>query len=556
MWQQMQLADTPNWTGAEGLHQFWGHLRVQHRFRTLLYYRLNSCECWMEQQLRGGNASTMVWDDKEYPHFLRKHQDDDLLVVLCLGFVQYPDVLNALSVMLDQLRSVPVVMQLCDSGHNPIQELAMASEILQLGYKFLMINILLLSSSFYRSNIYYTFDVFPKFKLIKSVFRPRILLFPQKLANLGGYAIRTLADNSEPHTIVRKSADGEIIISGPIWQLLEEFIRNLNGTIHRAIVPPPGNIIKLAQVVDLVRNNTVDVAATLRPFTLMKNYQQYSYPAITGSWCTMLPMERVLSSHNALGSLMQSPLTWVYLLLLYVAHRLLSQRRFLQARVFAALNPMAHLLLVCILQAQLSAFFIEPQQMNHITSLRQLEQSGLRIMGNRAEFSDYPIEMRSRYASSFLLKDVFNDLAQHRNSFNTSYGYTVTSIKWMLYKEVQSYFHRPLFRYSNDICVQKLSLFSLVIRKNFLLRYQLKHFILRLHAGGLLRFWYRQSYHEMIQAGRMRLEDMSTPHQFQPISWSEWQYVTIFYGAALVASLGVFVVELAVYYVNVCLENL
>ncbi|XP_070136806.1 uncharacterized protein Ir94f [Drosophila bipectinata] len=439
--------ESSKWSGSEVIHQLWSHLRTERRHRTLLYYRLNSCSCWMEDLLASSNVSTMVWDDHEYPHYLRHHQDLDLLGVVCLKTSQYREVLNALKVMLNQMRNVPVIVQLCESDDG-VEEEVSAKNILQLSLEY-------------------------------------------------------------------------------------------------------------SQILDLVRNNTVDIAASLRPYTSVhSNLHRFSYAGMVGSWCTMLPMERTLSSQEALGRLMQTPWSWLYLLLLYGAHSVLAQRKLLRTRLFSIVKPMTHLLLLCILLGQLSALFIAPQQLNHIKNIREMEQAGVRIMGIRAEFPEYPFDLRSRYATSFLLKDGLSEVATHRNGFNTTYAYTVTSVKWLFYNEAQSYFRHPLFRYSEDICVQKLSIFALILRENCLYHDRLGVFILRLHAAGLLRFWYRRSFFEMVEAGSIRLEDKSQPHHYQPISWPDWQYVLIIYGVALTTSLTVFFIELAVYHVNVWLDNL
>ncbi|KAH8383247.1 hypothetical protein KR009_007562 [Drosophila setifemur] len=554
MWEQ--VGSSTSWSGAGLVHQFWSRLRVELRFRTLFYYRLNSCNCWMEELLGSGNVSTLVLDDQEYPPYLRHRQDSDLLGVVCLSIAHYIDVVNALSVIMDQIRYAPLLLQLCEV-EDPGLEQDAASRILKLSQDLLLLNVLLLSGDFLSSRIFYTHS-FPSFQLRKFVYQANLILFPNKLANLQGHPIRTLPDNSEPHTIVSRSLNGELVISGPIWRLLVEFVHHINGTIKLATEPRIGESLKFVQVLDLVRNNTLDIAASLRPNTqiIRSNFHQFSYPVIMGDWCTMLPTERVLSSHESLGRLMSSPYIWLYLGLLYTVHRLLTQRRLLQSRLFRVLKPLAHLTLLCIVQAQLSAFFIGPQQVNHITSLRQLEDSGLRIMGLRQEFPEYPFEMRSRYASSFLLKDSFFEMAKHRNQYNSTYGYTVTSVKWLFYGEAQRHFRRPLFRYSQDICVQKVSLFSLVLQSNCPYRFQLTKFILRLHSAGLLNLWYRWSFYDMVRAGRVHFEDKSTPHRSLPIGWTEWQNVMVLYGAALSTSLAIFVIELVIHHVNIYMHNL
>lgn len=127
------------------------------------------------------------------------------------------------------------------------------------------------------------------------------MLFPCKLGNLKGHPIRTVPDNSEPHTIVRKTLNGSIVIDGPVWQFMIEFAKHINATLQLPIEPHPEKSIKLVQILDLVRNQTVDIAASLRPYSL--NVQRssthiYGSPMMVGNWCMMLPTERVIGSHR------------------------------------------------------------------------------------------------------------------------------------------------------------------------------------------------------------------------------------------------------------------
>lgn len=558
MWQQVLLAETSNWFRSDVLQRFWTHLRVEIRFRTMLNYRLESCDCWFDNVLGSDNSTALLWNDQTYPHYLRHRQDTDILVVSCLRFHQYQEVLLALSLMLDQMRSMPVVLQLC-GDEDSMQELNSARLLLKHSQDLKMPNVVLLSSTFFTSATLYSYEMFPEFNVQKLVYQAYLTLFPYKLGNLKGHPIRTVPDNSEPHTIVRKTLNGSIAIDGPVWQFMIEFAKHINATLQLPIEPHPEKSIKLVQILDLVRNQTVNIAASLRPYSL--NVQRssthiYGSPMMVGNWCMMLPTERVIGSHEALTRLMKSPWTWLILLLFYSVHRFLAQKTRLRSSLIHLIKLLINLSLICFLQAQLSAYFIGPQKVNHISNMQQVEESGLKIRGMRGEFMEYPIDMRSRYASSFLLHDLFFDLAQYRNSLNTSYGYTVTSVKWELYKEAQRHFRRPLFRYSEEICVQKLSLFSLIQQSNCIYCYRSRIFILRMHEAGLIRLWYRRSYYVMVTAGRFPIGDLSTVHRAQPIRWTEWQNVVLLHGVGLLFSVVVFVIELTVHYANVCLNNL
>ncbi|XP_017046405.1 uncharacterized protein LOC108091620 [Drosophila ficusphila] len=553
MWQQVQLDYNSYWPRVEVLERFWNHLQMEIRFRTLLYYRLDSCDCWFEEVLRTDNSTSLLWDDKTYPHYQAYLQDKNLLAVACMKLYQYKEMLHALSLMLEQMRSIPVVLQLCGA-----EDLNTIWKIVKLSQELKMPNVLLLSWNFFTTGIFYSYELFPELRVSKLVYHAYLTLFPNKLNDLRGHPILTLPDNSEPHTIVQKGLNGSYKIDGPVWQFMIEFAKHINGSLQLAGEPVFEKTLSYTQVIDLVRNNTVDIAASVRPLRNLhgSNVLFYSYPMIVGNWCVMLPTERILSSRDALIGMVDSPWIWLFLLILYLLHRFFNRRNQYRGPLIQIIKPLVHLALLCFLQAQLLAYFIAPQMLIHMNSMQEVEEAGLKIRGMRQEYMEYPIDMRSRYESSFLLHDIFFDLAYYRNNFNISYGYTVTSVKWQFYEEAQRRFRRPLFYYSEDICVQKLSLFSLIHQRNCVHRYQLKRFIIRLHEAGLISLWYRRAYYLMVQTGRFRFGDFSKYHEAQPIRMSEWKFVMYLYGAVLLFSLAVFAMELTIYYVNVCLDNL
>ncbi|XP_068152484.1 uncharacterized protein Ir94f [Drosophila tropicalis] len=430
-------------------------------------------------------TTSMVWDQTKNIPNLKMSQDIDILVLSCVKPTEYEVNLRTLSSMLNYMRHVPIWLDICDDGlaiKKPFINLA--ENILILCWELRMPNVILTPSEFLISGEIYAYQPFPIFDLLSLIYHNALQLFPYKLSNLYGYNIRTIADLNEPFTIARRDANGELVMSGMLWQMLMEFARHLNGTLQ--LIIEPREYVGYGRLQQYVRNGSMDIAASVNVIVHYPNraFFEYAYPMDIGSWCTMLPIERIISSHEAIG------------------------------------------------------------------------KAGLRIMGMKAEFRWYPNEMKIKYASSILLTDDFNTLMQLRSSFNTSYGYTLTSMKWLLFQGQQNYFKKPLFRYSNDLCMQKLTFFALLMNENCLYRDELDKFTLYLSEHGFLQFWNQKIFSDMLEANLLRLADLSMPLEAQPISWDEWLHVSALYGIGLLIGIVIFSVELSIYYFNVFLDNL
>ncbi|KRG00019.1 uncharacterized protein Dwil_GK27928 [Drosophila willistoni] len=429
------------------LQEIWRSLKKELSFRTLIYLKKDSCNCLGDEFLKDYTITSIVWDQvKSLPH-LKMSQDIDILVVSCIRPTEYQVNLGYLSSMLNYMRHVPIWLDICADG-MPIKGSFknLAENILKRCWELRMANVILTSSEFLRSGQIYAYQPFPIFHLLSLEYHNALQLFPYKLSNLYGYNIRTIPDLNEPFTIAHRDASGKLVMSGMIWRMLMEFARHLNGTLQ--LIIEPREYIGFGRLQQYVQNGSMDIAASVNVVVHYPNraFFEYAYPMDIGSWCTMLPIERILSSHEAMG--------------------------------------------------------------------------------------------------------------KQRSSFNTSNGYTLTSMKWHLFQGQQNYFKKPLFRYSNDLCMQKLTFFALLMNENCVYREELHKFTLYLSEHGFLQFWNQQILSDMLEANLLRLADLSIPLKAQPISWDEWLYVSALYGIGLSIGVVIFLVELSIYYVNIFLDNL
>ncbi|ALC45779.1 Ir94f [Drosophila busckii] len=554
MWmQQLLLSNVP--LDAQ-LAAIWTHLRAELSFSTLIYFKAAAhCDCWLGQLLAMSNATaaTLVWNSSEKAPYLKPKQNVDMLGLICLDSRVYELLLNELAAMLDYMREVPLLIQLCAVAHKTEAEVASAElliyTILERCQQLLMPNVLVLFEDFFATRVLYAYQNFPTFNLLAQTYSATLQLYPNKLLNLYGHMIRTAVCFDEPYAMAYRLPNGTQGITGVVWLLLIEFARQLNGTLQLVSQPSAiksirGNVHTLMK---LIANNSLDIAITVQATSLgfVGNLKQMSYPALVGSWCIMLPVEHQLTTREAMLHVMQSHWTWLYLALLYAAFCWLQRQRLLVKRILRLLPPLMQLTLLCVLVAQLAALLARPAQRERVNSIADMSVS---IAGLRSEFNIYPDRLRIKYPSSFTSFESIQEFIALRKSLNTSFAYTISSPKFALISEMQQFFERPLFRYSTDICLKDLTLTSLLIQSNYLNRHQLNLFIIQLRDSGLTRYWVRLSFYHMLRDKQLQLKDFTPRCAMRSVSCMDWIYIAWFYALAVVAAVLVFLAELTVYY--------
>lgn len=556
MWKDLQYIEQKRST--KELLSLWRHLRRELEFRTLLFYRTPNCHCWLEDILEQDNLSTTIylWTSQKKPQYLKLQQSLNIFGLVCMAAEEFNEVLAALSRMFNHMREIPMLLQIgCDSQPSDGTE-AIAKVILRRCYELLIPNVIFLASDFFSAGNLYAYHNYPVFQVYTVNYNSNIILYPYKLGNLCGQPIRVEPNILEPFTIASKARNGSIIITGMLWRLIEEFTRYYNGTLklNNDITGPKSLMLHFSMLQNLA-NDTVDISAAVFPtrFSTIESFPFFSYPLMVRTWCIMLPVERIISFSEAMIGVLQSPWMWLYISIIYGLFRWLNGLSWRGRSHISLVFSLMRLTFICSVLAQLSAMFIHPQQLKRIETFEQIKLANIPIMGWRGEFNMYPEELRIRYATLFISHENLVEFLKLRQSFNTSFAYTVGEDKYMMYKETQKYFKRPLFRYSYDLCMRRINPHSLLYQENWLFRHQFDAFVLRLQHSGILDWWQSNGLYDMIRAGHATLRDLSTEVNARPITWKDWQFVMTLYAYALASALVMLLFELSVYYVNVCL---
>ncbi|XP_043656060.1 uncharacterized protein LOC122622022 [Drosophila teissieri] len=530
---------------------------------TLFYFNPTGQQCSWETLLRTNLSShpQIVWYREEpYPGLYKRHSSN-LFVMSCLSSMSYEWQLKLLAESLARFRLVKVLIEVQDKGGS-----SLASQILLLCQQHSMLNVVLYFSRWTRTLNVFSYLAFPYFKLLKQ----RLLgtfphnIFIDQLADLGGYKIRVQPDLSPPNTFSYRDQRGEHRIGGFLWRIVKNFSKSLRGDIE-VLYPtwPKARVSAAEYMIQFTRNGSSDIGVTTTMITFKHEdrYRDYSYPVFDISWCTLLPVEKPLSVQVLFFRILSPGLALLLLLAFILCFLIVPQLIkywgiAFRGRLMRMASRIFALLMLCSSAAQLLSLLMSPPLHTRIKSFDDLISSGLKIFGISSEFYFLDGGFRAKYASAFHLTDNPNELYDNRNYFNTSWAYTITSVKWHVIEAQQRHFAHPVFRYSKDMCFCSDSPWGLLLAPESFYRERLHHFTLNMNQAGLTIHWMTHSFYEMVRAGRMTLKDYSSTHPMEPLRTKDLRMCWLILAVGLGTAAVVFTIELLLIYTNVFLNSL
>lgn len=504
----------------------------------------------MENWLRWtGNAIPWLLWRSEISLKLSYFINAEPLVIVCLPGIYRQDLLRTVSSSLQYMRQTKLLIELASN-----QDLGLVNRVLFFCHQNHMLNVALIDGEFAKSHTLFSYDAYPNYKLKSQKFGLELLsLYPEQGLDLKGFQLRTQPDLSEPNTILSHDQQGNPRLSGYVWNMMVEYSRKHNARLQLTSEPQLSRPLSHIEVLDLARDGIVDIAASIQPLTLqyIERYHEYTYPVNMDSWCTMVPKEKLIGVRDSYTWLV-STMTICYLAILWIIYELVKARWRRHGRLLGIGWMILAVLLASNAQGRLISLFIAPPSKAPVDSFEGLFKSKLRIFGLRSEYNGYDFDMRTKYAAAFLLSDRISDLISMRNSLNTSFAYTVTHTKWLLYAEQQAHSTRPLFYFSKDLCYYQTMPFALVIPENTPHRATLDRFILQLGESGLYNHWTTRSYNYMVQADRRTTRNLSEPHQIHSLVTHDLHDVFYAYAVSVLISLTMFALELIMFQLRHC----
>uniref|UniRef100_A0A1I8PEN0 Uncharacterized protein n=1 Tax=Stomoxys calcitrans TaxID=35570 RepID=A0A1I8PEN0_STOCA len=451
-----------------------------------------------------------------------------------------------------------------------------------------MINVvLILLDSFKGLQQYQGFQIFPQLKMEKHTLNtsnPKEI-FPNKMKNLYGHAIRMIPDQISPRSVVYRNKQGDLRVDGYLIPFFKMFASHHNATLQYPNDMKENSMLLFKDALRMAEEDKFDILAGLVPVLYASEVPFMSYLYEAKPWCLMIPQEPPYTYRDFLNyhltdrsklfpylttilvSILMELSTKVWSLQRNVSHAISIRNLCLHPKVWSGIlgwtfnqlpNPNKSMkilyavifirgLLVCVqFTASLQSFLTHPLT-NRIRTYKDLEKSQIKVLTLR---SDYDFIAQSpavshKYNTNLLemMDDVETYLQLHA-SFNTTYAYHVYYPQWFIYDSQQKHLKRPIF-YLSNICIHKMGLMAFILGSNSYFLQPLNVRILRSHEMGLLDHWLKSTYYELKQIGKIHdLSENNTAIGVTILGSNEFLSIWMWMGKWYMAGLICFVGEL------------
>ncbi|XP_017872933.1 PREDICTED: uncharacterized protein LOC108620536, partial [Drosophila arizonae] len=375
-------------------------------------------------------------------------------------------------------------------------------------------------------------------------------IYVEQFANMQGSLIRTEPDQLGPRAFLYKNpTTGEYEIKGFVSNLITSFAERVNATVKLRDDIGLGQKIHMRNIIQRVLLDQLDIAATLKSTVDFENFDYLSYPYIHSSYCFMIPVPPRMDYKEIYTLIFHPLVTGVLIVLLLIFSLLLIYSQELNWRRFSLINillndrclrgllghafPMPayssrYLKGICMLvcfasimtttmyESYLQAYFTHPPHEMMLRSFEDILTSRYKIAVERGEAIGYLLRNFSLTTTNVHhvhIIDDWQELIRLRETFNDSFIYPVTELRWFSLKEQQKYFSEPVFYYSQDVCMKHFMLLSLPLRRHLPYRQLFERHILAMQEFGISQFWLRNSFNEMVRLKVVLRKDYSHPEE-------------------------------------------
>ncbi|XP_004522976.1 uncharacterized protein LOC101460368 [Ceratitis capitata] len=391
--------------------------------------------------------------------------------------------------------------------------------------------------------------------------------------DLKGYVLNTVIRYDLPRVFNHRHVNNRLQLSGTSGKLFTTFMKSINATIGDFdMANSPYEPAVMGEVIELVANRTIELSPhSLTALFAIDNIGT-SYPIGINDWCIMVPFYNSSPEHLYLLHSFQNS-TWLLVLfaLIYISIALwlcTPQRpREYSTALLQALCSMLSIAPTTFFNThnlRLSFLFFYLFVLGFITSnwyttkiasylITSLPSAQLHTVDDvvraqlRIKVFDYEYKrletMPEQYPQRFLAQvDIVDKqfMDQHRETMNTSYGYSIQTDRWEFLNMQQQFLQKPLFRLS-EICMGPFH-HVFPMSHDSHLQIPLKFFIMHATQSGLLTYWQKSAFTDALS---LRLVKIMLIHEDpRPLSMSFLRPIWCVWVLGLILAFIIFVCEL------------
>ncbi|XP_034484465.1 uncharacterized protein LOC117789542 [Drosophila innubila] len=496
--------------------------------------------------------------DERFSYFLYDKQSSRVLTVVYMADTELQNHEGLLKTLVANLRLMTTTRVVFVVQPGEVNE-TFLYKLFSHCWKMKLLNVLAVFGDFERTYVIYSYNPFPRFQMEQHAYNSHSIIFPNRLKDLQGHRVRIIIGGATPRIIGYYDKQGRAIYKGTLGHFMDVFQQKYNCIL---IEPFPANATALAPSTDVlaaVINGSVDISmGTTFPFRL--NLRGFSYPIEQMHWCLMLPIEpnippaeyyikvfelaaflltlvtMVITSFTLATALQQhgyrvQPMD-------YVMHENCLRGALGQSFYEVLRAPIvvrAIYVQICVLGFLLTAWYnsyfsayvtSSPKEAPY-RSYDDVLASSIKVVAWQDEYNELIGRLTSfkKYEPMFYVEPSFSKYLSMRDSFNTDFGYMMTTTKWIVIHAQQNVFTRPLFRMREDFCFFNNVPIGFPLHENSIYMQPIQDLIFDLTATGLLSHWSKSGFMELVEAGELHLIDLSPPREFRAMQLQDLQYI-------------------------------
>ncbi|XP_054736706.1 uncharacterized protein LOC129243599 [Anastrepha obliqua] len=572
-----QLITQANTTQSNPLEILLTSIQNEQNFSTMVLWRRKSTDCFAE--LSNCSTAKLIFNGS-HSIYLNAHYSRELLTLVCLDDFVDLWLLEKMSDSLRHMRETRVLFLLKNfttSQQEYMRKLFSYCDQQQ------MLNVLAIRKDFATTGLFYTFTRFPNFTMDEAQWPS--LYYPHRLKNLHGYELRTMASQSEPGSIVYTDHQGRKRSSGYVYHLIATYAAQLNANLTYKMRLNAGASIETSILANLTGAYELDLPICLQIPVENMSLHGLSHIVEISNWMPMLPRSGYIERSEIYKHIL-SRNTFIIDVVIFIIFSLLyiwitneahSVRRpgkfsynevFFNDKIFRGViglsfqlrkerNYKFYLLYFLIfLQgiiwstvycAQLNGFFSRPPSGEQINTYDDLKMRGIQIAIPLEEFELLEKFMSKAfmrtYRDIFLMIPELRDFYALRKSLNTRFAYSTHSEIWAMVARQQLHFSQRLFRVSEEVQFHRQTLLAVPLAENSVYRASFNAYLLDMQAYGFWNHWTAMSLFEMVEAGKLSLEDFVEPLGYKALQLRDLYYIWWIYISGIATSCFCILVE-------------
>lgn len=520
--------------------------------------------------------------------YYRESFNNDIIAIIILqkGFVAkwWRDIIRTL----DYMRQIRMLMIWVNIENTKFLQNAMLKECQD--YKFTNVLMHFLNTSMAETKQeYLQLLPYPEyhFKVRKIRSEKREEYYPKHWLDMKGKILLTLPDQIVPRSLMYKDSEGKVQFTGFAGRLVKLFAQQYNATLKMPFEPKEDQLIHYATLRNMSKQGQLDIPMTVSPIFTSQTLKHMSYPTEVSKWMIMIPCARrmsicqvydvILSAelfliilvftitfslvHTIIEKLFYNQMIWLNLLMSdKVLPGILGQSfnlkksHLLSLRLIYILIFIMGLYMSTLFSAHLQTLITSPPFGTQISTFEQLRLTKQKILLSiwdikNMDENDYVLKEKMKGVIEYT--DNATYFGEMRKTFNTTYGYTLTSALWQIYSNIQLYYVEKVFCVSPEMNIWDIVLFGVPLGEHSPYKEPLDYLVHKMHTAGLLRVWKIKVFNELLSLKKISLRDSSRVKTYADLTEHDLFFVWMILIIGWISSLLVFSLEIMV---NCCME--